>query len=187
MDSNNKIFMTFSIISRILLLITGWMSFGVPKIDNGLGDKGILFWLTDHINKDYVYSNSFDVYYILFYIIIIITLILATVGFLVYIYSIFISKNYNVINGMLGNISKFHFIPLLCISALFIIGESLKKGSPLFGASTGIHSTVQIVHCAFNLIFWIIGLGSLIYIYLDTKIFEPMYSNLTINKGILVL
>ena len=153
MDSNSKIFMSLSIISWTLLLITGWMSFGVPKIDNGLGDKGTLFWLTDHINKDYAYSNSFDVYYILFYIIIIITLILATAGFLIYIYSIFISKNYNVINGMLGNISKFHFIPLLCISALFIIGESLKKGSPLFGAYTGIHSTVKIIDCAFNLIF----------------------------------
>ena len=94
-----------------------------------------------HINKDQVYANSFDVYYILFYIIIILTLILATAGFLVYIYSIFISKNDNVVNGMLGNISKFHFIPLLCISALFIIGETLKRGNALFGAYTGIHST----------------------------------------------
>ena len=66
MDSNSKIFMSLSIISWTLLLITGWMSFGVPKIDNGLGDKGTLFWLTDHINKDYAYSNSFDVYYILY-------------------------------------------------------------------------------------------------------------------------
>ena len=120
---------------------------------------GTLFWLIDHINKDYAYANSFDIYYILFYIIIILTLILATAGFLVYIYSIFISKNDNVVNGMLGNISKFHFIPLLCISALFIIGETLKRGNALFGAYTGIHSTVQTVHCAFNLIFCIIGLG----------------------------
>ena len=183
MDSNSKIFMAISIISWTLLLITGWMSFGVPKIHNGLGDNGTLFWLIDHINKDEVYANSFDVYYILFYIIIILTLILATAGFLVYIYSIFISKNDNVVNGMLGNISKFHFIPLLCISALFIIGETLKRGNALFGAYTGIHSTVQTVHCAFNLIFCIIGLGSLIYICLNTKISEPMYANLTINKG----
>ena len=84
---------------------------------------------------------------------------------------------------MLGNISKFNFIPLLCISSLFIIGESLEKGSPLFRAYTGIHSTVQIVHYAFNLIFFIIGLGSSIYICLNTKIFEPMYANLTFNKG----
>ena len=153
------------------------------KIDNGLSDKGTLFWFTDHINKDFAYSNSFDVYYILFYLIIILTLILTTAGFSIYIYSIFISKNDNVINGMLGNISKFNFIPLLCISSLFIIGESLEKGSPLFGAFTGIHSTVQIVHYAFNLIFFIIGLGSLIYICLNTKILEPMYANLTFNKG----
>lgn len=183
MDSNSKIFIAISIISWTLLLITGWMSFGVPKINNGLGNNGTLFWLIDHINQDCAYSNSFDVYYILFYIIIILTLILATAGFLVYIYSIFISKNDNVINGMLGNLSKFHFIPLLCISALFIIGESLESGSPLFGAYTGIHSTVKVVHCAFNLIFCIIGMGSLIYIYLNTKIPEPLYANLIINKG----
>ena len=131
MDSNIKIFMAISIISWTLVLITGWMSFGVPKINNGLGNNGTLFWLIDHINKDEVYSISIDVYYILFYIIIILALILTTASFLVYIYSIFISKNDNVINGMLGNRSKFHFIPLLCISALFIIGESLERGSPL--------------------------------------------------------
>jgi hypothetical protein len=84
MDSNSKIFMAISITSWTLLLITGWMSFGVPKIHNGLGDNGTLFWLIDHIHKDQVYSNSFDVYYILFYIAIILTLILATAGFLMF-------------------------------------------------------------------------------------------------------
>ena len=67
MDSNAKIFMTISIISWTLLLITGWMSFGVPKMDDGLDDNGTLFWLIDHINKDYAYSNSLDIYYIIFY------------------------------------------------------------------------------------------------------------------------
>ena len=180
---SKTIFIGISIISWVLLLITGWMSLGVPSFDNGLGTKGSMFWLIEHINKDYAYGNSFDIYYVIFYIIIIPTLILATAGFLVYIYSLFISKNDNVINGMFGNMSQFHFIPLLCISSLFIIGESLDKGNTLFGAYTGIHMNVKKVHCAFNLIFDIIGLGSLIFIYINTKIYEPLYAVLTINKG----
>jgi len=122
-----------------------------------------------------------------FYIIIIITLLLVTAGFLVYVYSIFISKNEDVQNGMLGDKSKYHFIPILCISFLFIIGESLKKiGYDLytFAKYSGMFLEIKKVHCAFNLIFDIIGIASLIYIYLNTKISKPLYVNLIIRKGV---
>ena len=41
---------------------------------------------------------------------------------------------------------------------------------------------IKKVHSAFNLIFDIIGLGSLIFISLNTKISEPIYATFTINK-----
>lgn len=183
MDSNN-IFKGVSIFSWVLLLITGWMSFGVPKIEYSLVPKIYGFWLMEFVCKDVAILNSFDIYYVLFFMISIFTLILATAAFIIYIYSLFINKNDNVINGMLGNISKFHFVPLLCISSLFIIGETLKKGNILVGAFTGIFFDVKKVHCAFNMIFDIIGLASLIYIYINTKISEPLYANFIIKKGV---
>ena len=116
--------------------------------------------------------------------IVIITLLLSTAGFLVYMYSLFINKNDSVKNGMLGQITKFHFIPLLCISSLFIIGESLEQINDIrIPAYLGIYFDIKKVHCTFNLIFDIIGLFSLIYIYLNTTISEPIYATYTINKG----
>ena len=125
MDSQN-IFTGITVISWLILLITGWMSLGVPSF-SVLDIKIIVVWLMHICNEDWVFGNSFDIYYVLFYMIIIITLILASAAFLVYIYHLFINKNENIINSMLGSVSKFHFVPLICISAIFIIGESLEK------------------------------------------------------------
>ena len=183
MDSN-IIFKGVSIFSWVLLLITGWMSFGVPKIEYFSDPKIFGFWLMEFVCKDVAILNSFDIYYVLFFMISIFTLILATAAFIIYMYSLFINKNDNVKNGMLGQITKFHFIPLLCISSLFIIGETLKNGNILVGVMTGIFFDVKKVHCAFNMIFDIIGLASLIYIYINTKISEPLYANFIIKKGV---
>ena len=186
MDSQN-IFTGITVISWLTLLITGWMSFGVPNVDE-INKNTIVVWLMQYYSDDVVFANSFDIYYILFYMIIIFTLILASAAFLVYVYHLFINKNENVINAMLGNISKFHFVPLFCISALFIIGETLElrdfdTTEDMFFLYFGIFFNIKKVHSAFNLIFDIIGLGSLIFISLNTKISEPIYATFTINKG----
>jgi len=184
MDSN-PIFTGASVICWLSLLITGWMSLGVP--DSGLTDDKILVtWLMETISEDPEKGNSFDIHYVLFYMILILTLILATAAFGVYIYCLFINKNENVIGGMLGNFSKFHFVPLLCITILFIIGESLDDldifdEDGLFYLYFGIYFDIDKVHCAFNLIFDIIGLGSLVFITLNTRISEPNYANFIIK------
>ena len=60
-------------------------------------------------------------------IIMIFILIVATLAFLYYfIFSTF-KKDSGIVNGMLGDISKFHFIPLACASALFLIGITVKN------------------------------------------------------------
>lgn len=195
MGDDKNIFTGISIISWLMLLITGWMSLGIPSFSI-LDYEFSIFWLSGYVNKDLVFGNSIDIYYVLLYMIIIITLIFASLAFLVYIYHLFLNKNENVINGMLGNFSKFHFVPLLCISALFIIGESLEKifnlgqiydneegeeesisySSYNLYMACGIFFKVKKVHCAFNFIFDIIGLASLIYISFSTKISEPIYA-----------
>ena len=160
------------------------MSFGVPTLSYVKDEKVLVFWLMECMSYHRYTLNSFNIHYVIFYMIVIITLLLSTAGFLVYMYSLFINKNDNVKNGMLGQITKFHFIPLLCISSLFIIGESLEQIDDIqIPLLFWIYFDIKKVHCAFNLIFDIIGLFSLIYIYLNTTISEPIYATYTINKG----
>ena len=77
----------------------------------------------------------------------------------------------SVQEGMLGKYSKFHFIPILCATSLYIIGmcygSRINKDAPFI----------------FSLIFSIIGLGSLIFIYIQTNISE-FYAKLGIKKGL---
>ena len=63
------------------------------------------------------------------------------------------------INGMFGEMSKFHFIPILCVSALFIMGETIEFPFPESSA---------IYYC--NVIFTLIALGTLIFIHMKTDL-----------------
>lgn len=58
-----------------------------------------------------------------YYICFILTLIFITGGCFTFFIKAIITKDEQVINGMMGKFSKFHFFPLLCVSALFIIEE----------------------------------------------------------------
>ena len=162
-------FVLISLISWILVLITGWLSFFIPNIDH------VLVFMNHTIyDTDFQKSLALPLFMhkVLFYIFVIILLLSLTVSFIIYIYNLFITKDENVINGMLGNISKFHFIPLLCVAVLFIIGESTDKND-------GISDTQYI----FFLIFTILALISMIFIYIYTKIDSPEYVNYIIKNG----
>ncbi len=69
------------------------------------------------------------------YIIFCATLLISTIAFSAYlIYSICIKKT-SVFNGMMGKITRFHFIPLFCASAIFMIGHFIEvnnKGLEIF-------------------------------------------------------
>ena len=103
------------------------------------------------------------------YIIFSILLLYALISF------ILIIKNRNeesLREGILGKFSKFHFIPILCAIALYIIGmcfndENVLKDAPYI----------------FSLIFSIIGLGSLIFVYIQTSM-SDFYVRLFIKKGL---
>ena len=74
--------------------------------------------------------------------------------------------------GILGKFSKFHFIPILCATSLYIIGMSFGTGNLAKDAPF-----------VFSLIFSIIGLGSLIFIYIQTNM-SNFYGRLGIKKGL---
>ena len=80
----------------------------------------------------------------------------------------------NVIDGMFGTLSKFNFIPLLCASGLYIIGECFR--------TTNSDKDAPYI---LSLIFSAIGLGCLIPIYLKTNLTSsPIYIRLAIKKGL---
>ena len=162
----NQPFMLASMFSWVLFLITAWMSLGVPN-----EDSGAVIWLIPSSKDLSGITLPIFMHYVMFYMVFIITFIFSTLAFLVYVYHLFINKNENVINGMLGGLAKFHFIPLLCISSLFIIGESLDS------------TDAKDAHYIFGIIFTILSIGSLIFIILKTQIDSPLYAQNAIKRG----
>jgi len=181
MSGSNGIFLIISIVSWISVLVTGFMSFGVPKIEFDGVDfdtfkykkyRFIVTWLSYYIlSKDYDLKMPATMNYVVFYIMVALTLLLLVLSLAIYIYGI-LTRNGNILNGMLGNFTKFHFIPLLCISCLFIIGMATDKEEGPKG-----------VQFFFSLVFTIIGLGSLVFITMQTNIESPNYASWIIKHG----
>ena len=163
-NGNNKVFWIISVLSWIFLLVTSWLSIGLPNSNQFKN-----FWLTNSLKWSYDNDNTYyplSMHIIFHYFVFIFTYTIATIGFLIY---ITYRDDDSILDGMLNTISKFHFIPLLCISALFIIGES--KESP---------NTAMFI---IDFIFTIIGLVSLILIKIKTNIESPWYANFIIKRG----
>lgn len=153
-----------SLVSWLLYLITGWIAiFGEDYKLWTIRKKNILI-LGYHLYLPIIIDES------LVYIIFIVIMGISSVGFFVYlIYSLCIKTN-GVFNGMMGKISRYHFIPLICASALFIIGEDIDDDKD---PESLVYTT---------LIFSIIGFISLIIIHFKT-ILEPWYISLLIKNG----
>ena len=163
-----------SYLSWLLLVASGWASIKWldedPSYDaDGTRHVGWTIWgFTarrtlngyDFLKEDY-YPLQMQVS--LYYICFILTLIVITGGCFVFFYKTICKKDDQVINGMMGQFSKFHFFPLLCASALFIAGEcvdqDLESGEDHFKK---IYISV--------LVFSIIGLVSFIFIYIMTDL-----------------
>lgn len=188
----------------LLFLITGWISISylednkyryiwtIPKVE--IPDYKFPEYEKTGIPlfddaAEIAYNKALDLYYIGFYlpiqmsipfidIIMIFILIVATLAFLYYfIFSTF-KKDSGIVNGMLGDISKFHFIPLACASALFLIGITMKNYDDE-------KSVKGIIITA--LIFSLLGLFSLIFIFFKADLSSSIYGNWLIKKQLLVV
>ena len=78
------------------------------------------------------------------------------IGCVVYIIKTLIKKDHEIIEGMLGTISQFHFFPLLCAFSMTLLGEIIDKDN-----------TKDITFA--GLVISIVGLGTLIFIYINTN------------------
>ena len=155
-----------SILCWLLYLITGWIAiFG----------KEYYLWT---IPKNTIVNIIIAEYHIyipcqidepLLMAIFIVTLAISTFGFVAYlVYSTCIKSN--VFDGMMGSLSRFHFIPLACAGGLFLVGETIgesEKPKDLLIAA---------------LCFSIIGFISIILVHLKTNM-EPWYASLLVKKA----
>ena len=130
-------------------------------------------------NEYYPLQMQVSLYYICF----ILTLIVVTGGCFVFFYKTICKKDDQVINGMMGQFSKFHFFPLLCASALFITGEcvdNLSKEDWKDGEKVIDHFKAM---CISGLVFSIVGLASFIFIYIMTDLNTDWWVLLLLKKG----
>ena len=154
----NIIFWTLSVISWLLLIVTGWISI------KWLHDEDYYVIWTIFVERNYekYYYLPFQMHVALTYIAFIFSLVIILFGFVLYFIRTFISKNEYIIKGMLGPVTQFHFFPLLFASGLFIIGESHNN-------MIDFQEHEKKMHMA-GLILSILGLISLIFIYIKTNL-----------------
>ena len=182
-----------SVLSWLLLIATGWASLNWLSY-NFTDDRklGIIWTIFKHEftkandGKLDGYYEPFQMQAALIYIVFILTLIIIVAGFCFYMVKSTCKKDDAVYNGMMGQWSKFHFFPLLCVSALFIIGETYddlyqKVGRFDRRKDDYYDRWKSMVIAAF--VFTIIGLASLIFIYIMTDLNTDWYILLTLKKG----
>jgi len=141
----------------------GWTiwAFRVYRTGDCNGEKDY-----DFLKKEYFpLQMQVSLYYICF----ILTLIVITGGCIIFFVKTIIKKDDQVINGMMGQFSKFHFFPLLCASALFIIGECVDNIDLKDYGTNKREDHFKDMHIS-GLVFSIIGLASFIFIYIMTDL-----------------
>ncbi len=152
-----------SYLSWLMLVATGWAS--LKWLDDKIFQT---IWTIRAIRTQYGYDPLKNDYYpfqmhvSLIYIVFILTLIIILGGCVVFFVKTIVKKDDQVINGMMGQFSRYHFFPLLCASALFIIGECVDQNV------TNKNHEKNMVVC--GLVFSLLGLASMIFIYIMTDL-----------------
>jgi hypothetical protein len=161
----NKLFLILSIVSWLLISINNLAS---------------LKWLYREPNVVWnIYAYGFiekpptplkigkDTIFKIFNFFFIITLI----GCATFIYQTLVKKDQAIIDGMFGKYSKFHFIPLLLGFIMSLLGELSDIDNFDDIAYTGLAISI-------------VGLASMIYIYINTSInSNDWWVNYALNKG----
>ena len=157
-ESNTFIYI--SIISFALLIISGILSY----VNFQKWDAKIFWNLFASVT-----GVPISVHEVVLYILFSILLLFALISF---IFIIIYRNDEGLREGILGKYSKFHFIPILCATSLYIIGEAY-----------GVNNLINDAPYAFSIIFSIIGLCSLIFIYIQTSM-PKLNARLAIKKGL---
>jgi len=164
----SEIFLYISLFSFLLFFSTAIAALCQPH--KNLKDV-VIFWtiFTEEASYfDVVIPLTLNSAILYIFFIILLLFALATCAFL-----IIYRKDSNIIGAMFGTFTQYHFVPIICASSLFVIGDSFSDKN-IFKDEPYI----------FSFIFSIIGLASLIFIYLKTSIESNFPVKLVIKKGL---
>lgn len=154
-DSNNSWYI-LSFLSWTLLLTLEVYSY----------ENGVYFWGRYNILNYFPIKISFP--FIQTFL-----LILILMQYITFLIQAIFKKNQNIHNSLFGQYSKYHFIPLLFISAIIIAVNELN------GSFNNYNKRILI----FDMIFTILGLISLVFIYINIQLNDEWYIVMAIKKG----
>ena len=191
-DSYRTICWILSVLSWLLFVLIGWIAFLIflfHKKENIIYYKNIWTFIDLDDYQDYykipyypIQTNKY--FYIILFLLL---MVLGTASFAFYIYKSSFKKDEHIFEGMMGKFSRFNFIPIICTIALFIVGTSkhLFVKPDTKGNQKELINNIDSNHAGFStsLFFSLIGLASLIFIKIQTKIEQPFYIAYIIKEG----
>ena len=191
-DSYRTICWILSVLSWLLFVLIGWIAFLMflfYKKENIIYYKNIWTFIDLDDYQDYyripyypIQTNKY--FYIILFLLL---MLLGTASFILYIYNASFKKVDHIFEGMMGRFSRFNFIPIICTISLFIVGTSknLFVKPDTKGNQKDLLNNIDSNHAGFSisLAFSLIGLASLIFIKLQTKIEQPIYIAYIIKEG----
>ena len=149
---------------KSIFLIISCVSWLLVAVNNLASLKWMYNGKKDGVSRSVWNILIYDEYYplqmneIMIYIVFNFYYAIIFIGCVVYIIKTLIKKDQQIIEGMMGTISQFHFFPLLCAFAMTLLGEiydeDIKKRKNI--AFTG-------------LVISIVGVATLIFIYINTN------------------
>ena len=100
-------------------------------------------------------------------------LILVLMQYITYLIQVIFKRNQNVHDSLFGQYSKYHFLPLLFISAILIAVNE----------ANNLYDKYNKIIFIFDMIFTILGLISLVFIYVNIQLNDEWYIVMAIKKG----
>lgn len=115
----NTIFLIISYISWVAIAVNNWISLNWLYSEKHKAVWNIYIYLDEEADE----HIPIQMYYIMNYIVFNFVFAIILIGCVVFFISTSIKKDPAIMNGMLGQITQFHFFPLLCGFALSVLGE----------------------------------------------------------------
>ena len=155
--SINIIFLVISCISWIAVSVNNWVSL------HWLYSKKHRTWSVIYIyleGEAYIHA-PLQMHYIMNYIVFNLIFAIIFIACIVFFVTTIFKKDQEIINGMLGKFTRFHFFPLLCAFVITILGELGMKAGDIPAFYTTDKAALPIT---------LIGLISMIFIYKFTDL-----------------
>ena len=173
-SSNNSlrpIFLIASYISWVAVAVNNWIS-----LHWFYSKKYRTVWnIYIYLDNESIYYAPFQMYYIMNYIVFNFVFAVITIGCIVFLVKTLFQKDPQVIEGMMGKFSQFHFFPLLCAFIMSVIGELGAHAEQSDEFYKGDKAGLAIS---------LVGLISMIFIYIMTNLnTNDWWSNFFLKKG----